>query len=195
MSDAGIEGIVPIKPGLDFVDAFSVVQNDFIMRLIRENLEGSGLPGFPDASGRNDENDFEACSLEGGYVIISEDEVLLTPECCTDFSTLDELRQALIERPGFDLLWIGHPAAEVRFVDDLVFVKRGVENCGDLQTHLAMEEEAPEFAVNVNELSHAVDRAVLAREQFSQALLNRVKQVVADPEMAAEVTAQLMAAA
>ena len=38
MADAGITGIDPIRPGSHFVDAFSVVDNELIVRLIREEL-------------------------------------------------------------------------------------------------------------------------------------------------------------
>ena len=66
MADVGIEGLTPIQPGSSFVDAFRVVNNDLILRMIRECLHWGGLPGFPDAEGREDGGPDSISALEGG---------------------------------------------------------------------------------------------------------------------------------
>ena len=66
-----------------FVDAFDVVQNDLIERMIGEDLEFAGLPGFPDRNGKTDTCDETTVgSLEGGYAIPARDGELFEPACC-----------------------------------------------------------------------------------------------------------------
>ena len=187
MADAGITGIDPIRPGSHFVDAFSVVDNELIVRLIREELEESGLPGFPDDTGCQDAEDVEAVGmLTGGYALCSGHEVFLEPECCCDFSNLESWRQALAEQPVSGTLWIGHPQAGIAFERDTVTITQGWEG-GPAPACLA------EIALRVAALREAVVRAEDARKELARRLLPRVQEVMADPDRVREVRDRLMA--
>jgi hypothetical protein len=91
MADADIEGIRPLVPGSSFVDAFDVVRNELILRMIREFLEHIGLPGFPDREGREDTGSGDTVSsLDGGYAVLARDGEVFEPECCCAFADLEK---------------------------------------------------------------------------------------------------------
>lgn len=190
MSDAGIVGIEPIRSSLWFVDAFAVVDNELMLRMIREVFEGSGLPGFPNEDGREDISDTDPlASLEGGYAIFGEDELLLEPGCCCGFADLDDWKQALLEQPENTDLWLGHPQTEISFVGEVVTVREGHE---PYEGGPPPPDSLVEFSISVNELGEAVKRAEEARRRFTERLLPRVRELVADPSLATKVTGWLM---
>ncbi len=186
MSDAGFLGVDPIQPGSLFVDAFTVVENELVLRMIRENLEIAGLPGYPDEHGREDGDAENVPGLAGGFAVFGADELLLEPQCCSEFCTLKSWQEAILDRPTEADLWIGHPHAKVSFHGESVTIGEGCDG-------QPPPDDLVEFSIGVDELREAVDRAEEAARRFERRLLTRVGELVADPVLAPVVCCQLMA--
>ncbi|MCB9851347.1 MAG: hypothetical protein H6817_11660 [Phycisphaerales bacterium] len=186
MADAEIFGIEPIEPGSNFADAFAVVRNELIIRMIRESLQGSGLPGFPAENGHVRVSGIESiCGLDGGFAILTRDGDIFEPQCCTDFSTLDSWKSALEERPKSGQLWIGHPQATISFDAETVTVTEGWEGSQEPESLLW-------FSATSDELRDAVCNAEEARLRFAEALQARVLELITDDELAWQTTYRLM---
>jgi len=152
------------------------------LHIIREDLEESGIPGFPNEDGKEDQLDGDTiCMLNGGYAVIGGDDVLLEPECCCDFTNLYYWKKALHDRPSKGLVWIGHPEAEVCFQGDFLTVRERWE-------YPPEPDCLVEFEVSVNEMSAAVERVERLLSQFEDLALIRVKELISDPALALKVT-------
>ena len=188
MADANIEGIKPLVPGSMFVDAFEVVRNELILRMIRECLHHSGLPGFPDKDGHENASDMEGVgSVRGGYAVLARDSELFEPQCCCEFVDLKNWKQALIDRPAAGTVYMGHPEAEINFAGELVTVKQGWEGTPP-------PESLQLFSVSIEELAAAVEKAELERERLTDELRGRVKELFADQIVVEQVVSALMGA-
>jgi hypothetical protein len=59
-----------------------------------------------------------ATAFDGGFTLISNDEAIITPQCCCDLSTFSDWRDAAAyRRAEWTMLWIGHPWISIRFGD------------------------------------------------------------------------------
>lgn len=183
MADAGILGIEPIQPGSFFVDAFSVVKNELIVRMIQEELEESD---FPSEDGQEDLCDIDTVSaFSGGYAIVSGDNVLLEPQCCCDFSNLDNWKQVLLEQPKNGTVWIGHPEAEVSFINNVVTIKEGWE-------YPPPPDYLAEFSFHYNDLKKAIIQAEKDKKILLKQVHSQVGKLVANHKLAQKITFQLM---
>ncbi|MCW8879268.1 MAG: hypothetical protein OQJ89_02700 [Kangiellaceae bacterium] len=186
MGDAGFVGVKPIQPGSNFVDAFSIVENDIMLEIIKENLEESGLPGFPDEDGNESQNGGEnVCMISGGFAIIVGNEVGLEPGCCCDFSNIESWKDILFEKPTKDYVWIGHPEAEVGFQEDRLIIKEGWE-------YTPVPDYLNEFSVDIDEFIKSVKEAEEALCEYAAKLLEQVKRLIPDPGLARRVTCCLI---
>lgn len=187
MADAGIEGIDPIAAHSNFVEADRVMENELIVRLIREQMSGSGFPGFPSQSGLKETGDPDCVGmLSGGFVLCGGSEVLLGPQCCCDFSNLEDWRKCVNEQPDQGTVWIGHPEAEVSFSEGWVSIAEGWEG------------ESPrikpkvDHAIRVEALLAAVTNAESHLADIRRRLVTRVQELIGDSERLLAVTNSLM---
>ncbi len=188
MADAGIEGIDPIHPRSRFVDAISVVESELGLRLIREELEGSGYSESSDGAGRDSDIDVDQVGmLSGGFALLSGREVLLEPACCCDFSNLAEWEQCLAERPTVGTVWIGHPEVQVSFEDGQVFISAGSES--EVQP-----EDGVCYSISEADFRAGLTLATQDRDDVASRLLARVQELVPESSVALLVRDRLMAA-
>lgn len=108
-----------------------------------------------------------APALAGGFALVAAGRALepLLPRCCGDLSTIDAwLAASQHPGPRPEMMWIGHPWADVRRVADRV-VLRPVTEGGRPQPGV------PEYALDTTALDLAVGDAVSALETFAADLL------------------------
>ena len=130
LADAGVTGVKPVFPGCSFADAFAIIENEFMLRIIEEELETSRILELQHADGgQYDLNDVSP--LEGGCVMHDGDELLIVPNCCGELVDLDNWKAALRERPFDGTVWIGHPEAGISFLGDEVTLRPRIRRRAD----------------------------------------------------------------
>ena len=181
LRDAGMTGVEPIAPGSFFVRASALLGHPLLAHLVRGCLDESGIPGFPDGDGLQDETPDEGVpGLEGGYALFSGTTPVLEPGCCGDLGNLAEWEDALAERPADGSIWTGHPQLQVEFGPSSVTLRQGWDD-PPAPEHL-VETEFP-FAW----LADAIAGARSGLTVFAQGLLPVVADIVPDHALARAV--------
>ncbi len=187
MADAGFPAIEPVRPGSMHVRARALAGHPLLVRMVREALDGSGLPGFPTNEALADlAAEDRVGGLEGGFALFAEGQVLIEPGCCSDLGTLSSWEDALRHRSSAATIWVGHPELGVSFDHDAVTLKEGWEY-PPAPTYLM------EVTLAVGLLEAAVQSARLELKCFREELLPVVAQFVEGTEVARLVLDRLLA--
>ncbi len=186
MADVGCAGLEAIRPGSRFVDAFELLPTPLMLRILRDDLTGSGAPGFPDDDGREDSwpHWLTHVWLDGG-VAFHAGGTTLEPQCCSDLGTLDNWKAA-VDRGENGKVWTGHPETILLFDGDHVVVRDGWDDPAPRPNLLL------ETAVSRKQLSAAITQAIGERKRLAAALAGRVCELIPDAAIAAQVAAMLV---
>lgn len=161
LADAGITGLSPLSPGSWHVPTRDLTDPAVLQKMIAVLLHGwGGVENLDDPDGRH--------VLDGGLALLSGNEVLVEPTCCSDLGNVSEWRGASGYRgPDWTMLWIGHPWLSVRFDEELLILSDPHESL----------EPVGRWAVRSEELVRAVIAAEVELEHFAGRLA-RVLEVL-----------------
>jgi hypothetical protein len=102
LSDAGITGLKPLRPG-----SWDV--------LVPELDDGPTLENI--------------LILDGGLALFSKGELLVLPTCCSDLGNISEWRDAAgYQKSEWRILWTGHPSLSVRYDGGLLEISEPHES-------------------------------------------------------------------
>jgi hypothetical protein len=165
-----------IRDRSEHVEWRAALAHPVMERIVRDVLDGKGIPGFPDEHGAEDAPiDDRVIELRGGYALFSAGHPVIEPTCCGDIGNLDDWEEALRERPASGTIWIGHPSLLVEF--------------GAATLVLRYEHQpGEEFELPIDSLARAAARAREELAAFAGALLPTVKAVVRNDAHAREIT-------
>lgn len=165
-------GLAPLWPGSWFVPVERIHEYSLLDRIVRREIEGSGIVGFPDDAGDTDEDEERLIALTGGFALVAEGEVLLEPGCCGGLQDLDVWRNALSQvREDWATLSIGHATTSIRLETDTVVIRDVAESFPHPSTVIRVLRSAFEAAVPEAE-------AVLAA--FEERLVPVVAELLGD---------------
>ncbi len=106
LADSGIKNLQPIKTGSFFVD-LDTIDDEELAIIVKKEIEKIS----EDLSEEELSNLEESVHcIEGGIVIIDENNVIIEPRCCTDLGDLSGWEDIFSkEENNWEQLWIGHP--------------------------------------------------------------------------------------
>jgi len=181
LRDAGMTGVEPIQPGSFFVRAPALLHHPLLAHLVRGCLTESGIPGFPDGDGSQEETpDERVAALDGGYALFSDATLVLEPGCCGDLGNLAEWEGALAARAPEANIWIGHPQLQAQFGPASLVLRQGWD-----------DPPAPDYLVEtelpIAWLADAIAGARSSFATFAAGLLAVVGEIVLDRALARAV--------
>lgn len=190
LAEGGYAGVSPIASGEFFVPARALIGHPLLEHLIREALDGSGLPGFPlspDATDTTLPPTDRISLLSGGFALVIDDQACLPPSCCGDLANITDWEATVAERPPHGELWVGHPALAVAWRDDRVTVTEQWEY-----------PPAPDYLIEATMPAASLVAAVAAARTdltaFHADLIPVVARLLGNPAQAAPVAARLVGA-
>jgi len=185
MADAGFRDVAPVVPRSNFVVASSIVGNPLLERMIVEELNGTGLPGFSVMVELEDREPLDRVSpFSGGLALIAAGELLLQPNCCGDLGDVQGWKRALDTAPEPAVVWIGHPEVELEFTGDRVLLREGWE-------YRNRPETLVEASMPIVWLKSALDLAEVEQLRFREGLVPMVSRILGSSELARDVATRL----
>lgn len=190
LADGGYTGVTPLVSGEFFVPARALIGHPLLEHLIREALDGSGLPGFPLHADDLDTTLSHAdriSLLAGGLALVIDGEACLAPSCCGDLGNITGWETTIAERPAHGEVWVGHPALAIAWRDGCVTVTEQWEY-----------PPAPEYLLEITMPAAGLAAAVAAARTeltgFHTDLIAIVARLLGDTAQAALVAACLVGA-
>ena len=174
--------LFPMKPGWNLVTIDQLKDPrvlEILVRMLAADREDDSAPGNTQPVLGPD----NFCPLSGGFALCIGDEVIITPQCCSDLSDIESWRTAAVYRDAHKVMvWIGHPWVMVRF-DGVNLIFAGDDGL--------VLKPLPECAVEPDALSVAVTQAWRELEALADRLLPVVERFV--PQERARETARRLA--
>jgi hypothetical protein len=170
-------GIEPFTPGSWHVRAAQLAGSSVLQRVVEQALDGSGIVGFPDDEGEEDEDGERLLALNGGYALVDADgNVLFEPGCCCDLSDLASWQEAATH-DGDDpyRLTIGHGVYSVSRSARDFLISIAPERVGG---------EVTTFRVTHDEFRLALREASAIREELRQSILRVLRDLLNDDRRA-----------
>jgi hypothetical protein len=166
-------GTRPSHPGSWYIPVSSLQKPKLLEQLILLTLNGSGIVGFPDSDGEEEDDITERLlPLSGGYILWKGDKVLFEPQCCCDLGDINYWQEiAGWQEFEWYRLSMGHGMMEVRHQGKFVELRENPEY---------INQEAIIESVKVTDLNIAVD---LAREtifSFKERLIPVLYGIIGD---------------
>lgn len=139
----------------------SILTEEDIDKLIEENIKGKNIEELQD----------ELHNLCGGIVIIRDNKILLTPNCCGDLSNIyswEEIKSN--NSKNWTKLWIGHPWVFYRRMEELIEISDYFDDDNPL-----IKFENIRFSLTVEELETQLKQVREVQELFQKRLSSRLK--------------------
>jgi hypothetical protein len=155
LSDSGIQGLVPLRPGSWLVPVRQLTDPHILRQLVRVEFKQISF------SGSAEEAD-DVGTLSGGYALLDAGQLVIEPRCCGDLRNLKEWRDAAL-RQCDGSFWIGHPMLHAAVKGEHVALREDeMEHSGDMPLR--------EWLLSPDALAQAIPDAAREQEAFSRRL-------------------------